>query len=80
MTEKIQLFTKAGVLVETVSIPIHAEVVSWRGRVYALREGRYVECKFVNADWNANVSYNGPQNIVDMTISGTAGGPWPQPM
>lgn len=40
----VQLFAKSGKLVADVYLPpIVADVVMWRGRVFVLKAGRYVE-------------------------------------
>jgi len=47
MASQVQLFATTGDLVATVSIPWDAEIVLWKHKYYALRDGRYVECKCV---------------------------------
>ena len=39
----VQLFSRFGALVDTVMVPRHAEVISWKGKYYSLQAGRYVE-------------------------------------
>ena len=43
----IQLFDPPGNLAATVMIPLDAEIIVWNTKYYALRDGRYVECKCV---------------------------------
>jgi hypothetical protein len=47
MAQQVQLFATTGALAATVSIPWDAEIVLWLHKYYALRDGRYVECKCV---------------------------------
>lgn len=44
---EVQLFDTLGSLAATVKIPWDAEIVLWGHKYYALRDGRYVECKCV---------------------------------
>jgi hypothetical protein len=43
----VQLFTRDGLLIDTVLIPKPAEIVSWKGKYYAFFHGRYVESECV---------------------------------
>jgi len=47
MAEQVQLFATTGDLAATVSIPWDSEIVVYNHKYYALRDGRYVECKCV---------------------------------
>jgi len=44
---EVQLFDVAGNLVTTVMTPWDSEIVVYNHKYYALRDGRYVECKCV---------------------------------
>jgi len=48
MAQQVQLFATTGKLAAEVSIPWDAEIVLWQHKYYALRDGRYVECKCVS--------------------------------
>ena len=40
---RVQLFNRAGGLVDTVIIPSQHDVVIWKDRYFVLQSGRYVE-------------------------------------
>jgi len=65
MAGPIQLFDTLGNLAATVLIPWDAEIVLWGHKYYALRDGRYVECKCV-AGYTENQK---PTSLVGFNIS-----------
>lgn len=44
---KVQLFTRDGLLIDTVVVSKMAGIVAWKGKFYAFIHGRYVETECV---------------------------------